>query len=524
MLASSGHGYLEYAPLAVALCVALAALGFVATILAAVRGRDRAAAAPPDRARRGARAGRVRAAGADRAVRPRRPRALGARSSRRRSCSGSRRSCRSRCSRPRSRSRSRPLRAPHRRRRSQPRPRGALDRGRVSCRWPAVDLPREPVLARGYTGRGPPLPRLDEQARPSRAADRSEERWATTRAVVRAGRCSSRSPPSLAALALVPAAGAHARLMTTDPANDAVLEQSPRSVLLRFDEPVETAFGAIRVYDARARRVDSGEVERPSETEARIALDRRLARGTYTATWRVVSADGHPVSGAFVFHVGAPGREPGRDRRAGARRRNADVGVGPLLDRAGARLPPAPPRRRRHADAGRRARPRLGETRSRLARLLAGAALLLALVALDGNRAPGSGGGRLRPRRGAPLGRRLGGARHAVRHRLARAGRARGGVRGCCSLASRRVPVLARAALVPAALLAAHARRCPVTRASPAGSRSSPTSRTSPPRRSGSAASPRSSSPSSGRARSGGSSPSAPCRASPGSPSSPSRG
>ena len=115
---------------------------------------------------------------------------------------------------------------------------------------------------------------------------------------------------ALVALAVVPAAGAHARLITTEPANDTVLEQSPSSVLLRFDEPVETAFGAIRVYDARAQRVDSGKVERPSEKEARIELDRRLARGTYTATWRAVSADGHPVSGAFVFHVGAPGANP----------------------------------------------------------------------------------------------------------------------------------------------------------------------------------------------------------------------
>ena len=114
----------------------------------------------------------------------------------------------------------------------------------------------------------------------------------------------------LAMLATASAAGAHARLITTDPANDAVLEQSPDAVLLRFDEPVETAFGAVRVYDARARRVDSGDVERPSGREVQVALDRRLARGTYTATWRALSGDGHPVSGAFVFHVGAPGANP----------------------------------------------------------------------------------------------------------------------------------------------------------------------------------------------------------------------
>ena len=81
-------------------------------------------------------------------------------------------------------------------------------------------------------------------------------------------------------------------------------------MLLRFDEQVETAFGAIRVYDARARRVDTGKVEQPSGKEARIELEPRLARGTYTATWRVVSVDGHPISGAFVFHVGAPSANP----------------------------------------------------------------------------------------------------------------------------------------------------------------------------------------------------------------------
>jgi copper transport protein len=112
------------------------------------------------------------------------------------------------------------------------------------------------------------------------------------------------------ALVVVPIAGAHAQLTATEPANDAVLDAGPAAVTLRFNEPVETAFGAVRVYDARARRVDAGDVERPSSSEARIGLDRRLARGTYTVTWRVVSADAHPVSGAFVFHVREPGANP----------------------------------------------------------------------------------------------------------------------------------------------------------------------------------------------------------------------
>jgi copper transport protein len=188
----------------------------------------------------------------------------------------------------------------------------------------------------------------------------------------------------LAVLALAPAAGAHARLTTTEPANDAVLDESPRFVLLRFDESVETAFGAVRVYDATARRIDSGDVARPSSREVRIGLDRRLARGTYTATWRAVSGDGHPVSGAFVFHVGAPGANPAgvaaqvlEDGTPGSVSvlfsivRTLDflllflVAGGTLMLVVGLGSASAP-------------------TRSRLALVLAAAALLLALIALAG--------------------------------------------------------------------------------------------------------------------------------------------
>ena len=40
VLASSGHGYLEFAPLVIAICITVVALGFIATVLAAVRGRE----------------------------------------------------------------------------------------------------------------------------------------------------------------------------------------------------------------------------------------------------------------------------------------------------------------------------------------------------------------------------------------------------------------------------------------------------------------------------------------------------
>jgi len=114
----------------------------------------------------------------------------------------------------------------------------------------------------------------------------------------------------LIALVGAPIASGHAILEETSPGNDSVLQQSPPAVLLRFNEAVETAFGSIRVYDCSAKRVDSGQITRPADRIVSITVNPQLPRGTYTVTWRVISADSHPVSGAFVFHVKSPGACP----------------------------------------------------------------------------------------------------------------------------------------------------------------------------------------------------------------------
>jgi copper transport protein len=109
----------------------------------------------------------------------------------------------------------------------------------------------------------------------------------------------------LIALAAAPSAFAHAILQETTPSNDTVVRRSPPAVTLRFNEAVETAFGSIRAYNCGGTRVDSGKISRPDERSVSIRLDKQLPRGTYTVTWRVISADSHPVAGAFVFHVKA---------------------------------------------------------------------------------------------------------------------------------------------------------------------------------------------------------------------------
>jgi copper transport protein len=101
-------------------------------------------------------------------------------------------------------------------------------------------------------------------------------------------------------------ADAHAILLRTDPSPQSTVASAPAEVRLEFSEPVEVAFGAVRVFDVNGHRVDTGSTRRaPGHREVSTSVTAR-ARGTYTVTWRVVSADGHPVHGGFSYYVGAP--------------------------------------------------------------------------------------------------------------------------------------------------------------------------------------------------------------------------
>ncbi|MFE3033733.1 copper resistance CopC/CopD family protein [Streptomyces canus] len=104
------------------------------------------------------------------------------------------------------------------------------------------------------------------------------------------------------------AASAHAALRATDPKDGTVLKSAPRDITLTFTESVGLLDDSFRVLDPDGKRVkvgDAGHGPDGSDT-ARVSLPAKLAQGTYTVAWRVVSADSHPVSGAFTFSVGKP--------------------------------------------------------------------------------------------------------------------------------------------------------------------------------------------------------------------------
>jgi copper transport protein len=135
----------------------------------------------------------------------------------------------------------------------------------------------------------------------------------------------------LGAAVLAAPASAHARLETTEPAARAALDAPPDQVLVRFNEPVEATLGAVRVFDADGRRLDTGPVTRPGGDARAVAVDlpEDLGAGAFVVTYRVVSADAHPIQGAFTFRVGAA---PPGDEAALARRLLAETGAAPSVD------------------------------------------------------------------------------------------------------------------------------------------------------------------------------------------------
>ena len=98
-------------------------------------------------------------------------------------------------------------------------------------------------------------------------------------------------------------ASAHAELEETTPANGQRLDVSPETVTLTFTESVTSPSGGIGVLSSGGERVDNGTVDVDGNVVT-AGLEPDLADDTYIVAWRAISADSHPVHGAFTFIVG----------------------------------------------------------------------------------------------------------------------------------------------------------------------------------------------------------------------------
>jgi copper transport protein len=117
----------------------------------------------------------------------------------------------------------------------------------------------------------------------------------------------------VAALAgvLAPAspASAHAVLVSSSPAANAVVPNAPAQVVLTFSESVREVPGKTVVIGPDGQRADRGDAAF-SGAVVTIPVDQGRPRGTYLVSYRLISADGHPVAGGYQYSVGAPSPAP----------------------------------------------------------------------------------------------------------------------------------------------------------------------------------------------------------------------
>src|SRR5882724_5051404 len=107
-------------------------------------------------------------------------------------------------------------------------------------------------------------------------------------------------------IALALPASAHAELISADPADGQRLATAPRAVTLTFSESVAIDTGYLRVLNAAGQRMDVGNPTHPGGEGGKVSVPLKpgLPDAGYLVSWRVVSADSHPIGGAYSFVVG----------------------------------------------------------------------------------------------------------------------------------------------------------------------------------------------------------------------------
>ena len=97
---------------------------------------------------------------------------------------------------------------------------------------------------------------------------------------------------------------AHAKLIRSQPGPFEVFDSAPAEVQLWFNERLEDEFNSIEVIDSTGRHVERGiaHVNRKDRTNLLLPLG-QLSSGSYVIRWRILSLDGHPARGRFIFTV-----------------------------------------------------------------------------------------------------------------------------------------------------------------------------------------------------------------------------
>lgn len=110
----------------------------------------------------------------------------------------------------------------------------------------------------------------------------------------------------IAALGMATPALAHAKLVSSNPANNAVVAAAPGAITLRFNERVVPAFTKVELT-----MPEHGGMQVPVEVNVGSdgktvtgVPEARLGKGAYRIVWTAASADGHKMNGTVNFKIG----------------------------------------------------------------------------------------------------------------------------------------------------------------------------------------------------------------------------
>jgi copper transport protein len=135
---------------------------------------------------------------------------------------------------------------------------------------------------------------------------------ASSRCVGRRSRWFARSAALslLLVLSIYAIADAHATLLASEPAAGVTLSASPSRIRLLFSEPLEPTLATISIVDRTGKSTALTVSGDPHDVHAVVAPVQLNGTGEFRVVWHVISADGHPVGGSYLFAVGAPSAPP----------------------------------------------------------------------------------------------------------------------------------------------------------------------------------------------------------------------
>jgi methionine-rich copper-binding protein CopC len=118
-------------------------------------------------------------------------------------------------------------------------------------------------------------------------------------------------------MAIAPPAQAHNVLISSDPKDGATLSAPPGQITLVFDQPVRQGYAQIGVTGADGSAWADGATTVAAE-RVTVKVKPLTTGGAYVVGYRILSADGHPVTGKIGFTLAAAGTPTGAPQDAGA--------------------------------------------------------------------------------------------------------------------------------------------------------------------------------------------------------------